>query len=169
MDAAERLAHDLVSGAFLAGEDQGRWRLVARDGVVVYIAVSAPRRGDAPSEYVLSIDCCGYPDAPPIGVFWDVEKGAELADELWPRLSQTPPDQSFRTDWRPAGATTRRSLYIVTDGLTVASKAAVWLPAHQLEIWRPEVGIACYLEVVHDRLDSPRYLGDGRTARPPAA
>ncbi len=167
MTAEQRLAWDLANGPFLAGEDHGRWRLVQLDGVVAVVAVSAPPKPNAPNEYDLRLTCAGYPGTLPIGIFWDVALGAELDDNLWPRLA--PPDQSFRTDWRPAGPGTTRSIYVVTDGYTMRWKAAQWLPMHQLEAWRPEVGIACYLEVVHARLNSPRYLGNGRTPISPAA
>jgi hypothetical protein len=167
MTSAERLKHDLERGPFLAGEDHGRWRLVNLDGVIVVVAVSAEPLAGAPDEYNLRLVCEGYPDALPLGVFWDPASGRELADEQWPVLAGD--DRAFRTDWRGNGGPTGlRSLYIITDAQTFAIKAASWLPAHALEAWRPAVGITCYLEVVYDRLHSPRYLGDGRPARPPA-
>jgi hypothetical protein len=159
----EQLAADLTSGPFLLGEDHGRWRLVGRDGITAYVAILAPPRSKAPDEYVLRLLCRNYRTSPATGVFWDMSTNAILADDLWPILA--PPDESFKTNWQVNG---ERCLYIATDGLTLIPKTA-WSAQFPLERWRPEIGIASYLEVVRDRLYSSRYIGISRTQSAPAA
>ena len=54
---------DVAKAAFRLGETEGRWRLIETDWPHAFIAVTAKDH----QEYVLRLDCGGYPQAPPTG------------------------------------------------------------------------------------------------------
>ena len=141
------LRADLESGRFLAGEARKRWRLVAIEGAVVQIAVSA-RDGH---EYLLRFDCSGYPQNPPTARLWDAERNAPLEFSLWPkgggRIAAV-----FRNNWKAGTA-----LYLPCDRTAIEGHDN-WRTEHRSKIWNPSKGITQYLEIVHELLQSRDYV-----------
>ena len=71
----------MAQAAFRLGETEGRWRLAGTDWPYAFMAVTA--KDDR--EYVLRLDCGGYPQAEPTGGPWDMARNAVLAFDQWPR------------------------------------------------------------------------------------
>jgi len=141
------LQRDLEGAAFLHGVARGRWRVVRDDGVIVVLAVTA-RDG---TEFGLRFDCNGYPGAAPTAQVWSLIGGAPPAsDAEWPSGSG-PVAKVFRRDWKGGTA-----LYLPTDRVALAGHTA-WPQQHPHLLWNPRIGIAHYLEIVHDLLHSQYY------------
>jgi hypothetical protein len=138
---------DISKPAFHLGQAEGRWRLVALTWPFAVIGVTAK---DA-REIVLRLNCEGYPQAPPTGGPWDVERNAILAFDLWPRGRGGRVSAVFRTDWKAGTA-----LYLPCDRASFAGHEN-WRSEMPSKIWRPAEGIVQYLELVHELLNSPDY------------
>ena len=141
------LRADLESGRFLAGEARKRWRLVAADWPGVQIGIAA-RDGH---EFVLRFDCSGYPQNPPTARLWDAEKNAPLEVSLWPRGGGRIA-AVFNPGWKSGIA-----LYLPCDRTAIEGHDN-WRHEHPSKIWNPAKGIAQYVEIVHDLLQSRDYV-----------
>jgi hypothetical protein len=137
----QSLRADRASARFLSGQDRGRWRLHRLDWPFVFIGVFA---GDG-QEFVLRLDCRGFPTAAPTGTFWDLETGMRLPDARWPRVGERM-SLAFRPDWKGGMA-----LYVPCDRESLVGHDA-WPTQYPQLIWNPAKGISHYLEVVHDLL-----------------
>ncbi len=66
---------DIGKPAFRLAQAEGRWRLIGIAWPYVLIAVTAADK----REYVLRLNCAGYPQQPPTGGPWDPDRNAILA------------------------------------------------------------------------------------------
>jgi hypothetical protein len=102
-------------------------------------------------EYVLRFDCSGYPQNPPTARLWDSGKNAPLDVASWPkgdgRIASV-----FRSDWKAGTA-----LYLPCDRAAIEGHDN-WRTQHPSKIWCPSKGIAQYLEIVHELLQSKDYV-----------
>ena len=135
------LRADLASARFLSGQDRGRWRFHRLDWPFVFVGVFGPDG----QEFVLRLDCQGFPTTAPTGGFWDLEGDCHLAAARWPTGGECM-RLAFRPEWKNGHA-----LYLPCDRESLVGHDA-WLSQYPQLIWKPAKGISHYLEVVHDLL-----------------
>jgi hypothetical protein len=138
---------DTAKPAFRLGEAEGRWRLVGIAWPIVRIAVAALDG----REYVLRLNCAGYPQQPPTGGPWDSGRDVILPFNHWPRSKGGRVGSVFRTDWKDGTA-----LYLPCDRESITGHDN-WRCELPSKVWRPAVGINQYLELVHELLNCPDY------------
>jgi hypothetical protein len=102
-------------------------------------------------EYVLRLDCVGYPQQPPTGGPWGPDRNAILAFHLWPHSRGGRVATVFRTDWKNGTA-----LYLPCDRESITGHDN-WRHELPSKIWRPAAGINQYLELVHELLTCADY------------
>lgn len=137
----------MAKAAFRLGEVDGRWRLVRVAWPHVFVGVVA-KDGH---EYVLRLNCAGYPQASPTGGPWDLDTDRILAFDHWPCGRGGRVSAVFRTDWKGGIA-----LYLPCDREALAGHDN-WRREMPSKIWRPAEGIVQYLELVHELLQSCDY------------
>lgn len=135
---------DTAKAVFRLGERQGRWRLVDVAWPYAYIGVTA-KHG---AECVLRLECSGYPQTPPTGGPWDMEKNQMLPFDRWPKGRGGRVSAVFRPEWQGGAA-----LYLPCDRMSIAGHDN-WRTEMPSKIWHPAVGIVHYLELVHELLQS---------------
>ena len=145
---------DVAKAAFRLGVVEGRWRLIETAWPYGFTAVTA-RDG---REYVLRLDCAGYPQIPPTGGPWDVTRNEVLAFDRWPRGRGGRVSAVFRTDWKGGTA-----LYLPCDRESIAGHEN-WRHEMPSKVWRPADGIVQYLELVHALLQCGDYTPPPCTA-----
>lgn len=138
---------DVAKARFRLGESEGRWRRVEIRWPCAFIAVTA-KDG---REFVLRMNCAGYPQVPPTGGPWDLQRDAILAFDQWPKGLGGRVSAVFRTDWK--GGTV---LYLPCDRESLMGHDA-WRDQMPSKIWRPAEGIVQYLELVHELLHCRDY------------
>lgn len=138
---------DVVKATFRLGEVERRWRLIETAWPYAFIGVAA-KDG---LEYVLRLNCAGYPQAAPTGGPWDMAKNKTLAFDRWPRGQGGRVSAVFRTDWKDGTA-----LYLPCDRESIAGHNN-WHHEMPSKIWRPIDGISQYLELVHELLNCRDY------------
>jgi hypothetical protein len=148
------LEGDLAAPEFQCGEIECRWRHIATTWPHVVIAVSAGARANAPIEYGFRFECTGYRHSPATAQPWDLASKAALAPNRWPKGRSIVPSV-FRPQWK--GGT---CLYLPCDRLAIEGHVN-WHHEHPGRIWNPSRGILCYLEQLHDLLNSNDYTGAG--------
>lgn len=145
---------DVAKPAFRLAQAEGRWRLVQIAWPFVQIAV---RASDA-HDYVLRLNCAGYPQDPPTGGPWDADTETILPFNRWPRSKGGRVGTVFRPDWKGGTA-----LYLPCDRASIAGHDN-WRLELPSKIWRPATGINQYLELVHELLNCPDYSAPLPTA-----
>jgi hypothetical protein len=145
---------DAAKAAFHLGQAERRWRLVSVVWPFVFIGVTA-KDG---REYVLRLNCAGYPQVAPTGGPWDLARNSILAFDLWPRGRGGRVSAVFRTDWKNGTA-----LYLPCDRESFAGHEN-WRTEMPSKIWRPANGIIQYLELVNELLHSRDYAPPLRAA-----
>jgi hypothetical protein len=145
---------DVAKAAFRLGEIEGRWRLIVVAWPFSFIGLAA-RDG---REYVLRLNCTGYPQAAPTGGPWDISTDRILAFDLWPRGRGGRVSAVFRTDWKGGTA-----LYLPCDRESLAGHDN-WRRDMPSKMWRPADGIVHYLEIIHELLQSRDYAPPIRSA-----
>ena len=138
---------DVGKPAFRLAQAEGRWHLIGIAWPHALIAVAA---ADA-REYVLRLNCSGYPQQPPTGGPWDPARNAILAFHLWPRSRGGRVGTVFRTEWKNGTA-----LYLPCDRESIAGHDN-WRNELPSKIWQPATGINQYLELVHELLNCADY------------
>lgn len=141
------LEADLKKAAFRLGEAEGRWRLVAVVWPFVLVAVFA-KDG---REWILRLNCAGYPEAAPTGGPWDLETNAVLTFDRWPRGKGGRLSAVFNPAWQSGTA-----LYLPCDRAACVGHDH-WRTEMPSKTWRPADGIVQYLELVHELLRSKDY------------
>ncbi|WP_201834952.1 DUF7665 family protein [Microvirga zambiensis] len=142
------LERDLAAPLFREGGARKRWRLIEIAWPYVLIGVTA-RDG---REFVLRLECCGYPAQPPTGGFWNQDRGAYLDLSEWPKGDDV--FQSvIRWDWRQGAA-----LYFPLDRVSRTGHEC-WAASHPHLVWNPTKGIVQYVAEVHRLLNSRGYRG----------
>lgn len=148
------LRADLARPTFRLGQIEGGWRLAGIVWPYVLIGVTA-KDG---LEYVLRLDCSGFPQTPPTGGPWDTGRNMVLAADRWPRSKGGRVGAVFNSGWKGGTA-----LYLPCDRESIAGHDN-WRTAMPSKIWRPADGIVQYLELVHELLHSHDYTAPARTA-----
>ena len=146
------LEQDLAAPEFRCGEFEGRWRFIGTVWPHCIIAVSAPERPGAPREFCFRFECSGYRQTPVTSQPWDAGKNAPLPPSRWP----TGPHfvkAVFRPDWKNG-----QCLYLPCDRLSIEGHAN-WVAEYPTRLWKPQRGIICYLEQLHDLLHQSDYSG----------
>jgi hypothetical protein len=146
------LEQDLAAPEFRCGVIEERWRLVATSWPHVVIAVSAPERPKAPTEYGFRFECTGYRQTPVTGRPWDLEADAPLPEARWP----TGPSivaSVFRPTWKQGIC-----LYLPCDRLALEGHEN-WRNEHPSRLWQPTRGIICYLEQIYELFNQSDYSG----------
>ena len=145
---------DVAKAAFRLGQAEGRWRLISVAWPFAFFGVVA--KDDR--EYVLRLNCAGYPQAAPTGGPWDIKTNKVLAFDLWPRGQGGRVSAVFRTDWKNGSA-----LYLPCDRESLVGHDN-WRHEMPSKIWRPADGIVQYLELVHELLQCRDYAPPLRSA-----
>ena len=145
-----QLERDLAAAPFLEGAARGRWRLVTITWPHAIFGISA-KDG---REFLLRLECMGYPAQPPTGGLWDNAAGTILGPNGWPRGGDVF-TSVFRRDWH-AGA----ALYFPLDRLSRQGHPD-WTSSHPHLDWKPALGVVQYLSEIHRHLNSRGYHGVG--------
>ena len=150
----DKIAFDahLAAPEFRCGEMEGRWRLMSIDWPYALIAVSAAARPNAPQEFGFRFLCDGYPSQAVTCQPWDLQASGALPGSKWPKGKLIIPSV-FNPNWNSASG-----LYLPTDRIALRGHDT-WVHQQPWRLWRPDVGIICYLEILHDLLQSADYLG----------
>jgi hypothetical protein len=146
------LEMDLKAPAFRCGEIERRWRHVSTAWPRSIITVAAAPRPNAPEEYAFCFECSGYRQTPVTGQPWDTAASAPLAATRWPTGRQIVPSV-FRPEWKAGSC-----VYLPCDRLSLEGHPN-WLNQHPARLWNPARGIICYLEQLHELLNSNDYTG----------
>lgn len=144
------LKRDIAAAPFLEGTARGWWRLITISWPHALFGVAA-RDG---REFVLRLDCMGYPAEPPTGGLWDMERNAPPQATHWPQGDEVF-RSVFRQDWKDGTA-----LYFPLDRVSRTGHGE-WPTRYPHLVWRPERGIVQYLAEVHRHLNSRGYYGLG--------
>ncbi|WP_211187167.1 DUF7665 family protein [Neoroseomonas marina] len=144
----------MTKAAFRLGAVEGRWRHIRTAWPYALIGVMA-KDG---REYVLRLNCAGYPQAPPTGGPWDPARDRVLSPDLWPRGQGGRVSAVFRTDWKEGTA-----LYLPCDRESIEGHDT-WRHEMPSKIWRPADGVVQYLELVYELLHSRDYSPPLRAA-----
>ena len=145
---------DVAKAAFRLGQAEERWRLISVVWPFLFFGVVA-KDG---REYVLRLNCDGYPQVEPTGGPWDIKTDQVLAFDLWPRGKGGRVSAVFRTDWKSGTA-----LYLPCDRESILGHDN-WRNEMPSKIWRPADGIVQYLELVYELLQSCDYVPPLRSA-----
>jgi hypothetical protein len=140
---------DLAAPEFRCGETEQRWR---RDWPQAVIAVTAAVRPGAPNEFSFRFLCDRYPGTPVSCQPWDILAGGPLPATQWPKGKAIIPS-IFRPTWKQG-----LCLYLPADRYSIEGHDT-WWHRHPSRLWRPDIGITCYLDIIHDLLHSVDYLG----------
>lgn len=146
------LERDLDAPEFRCAELERRWRRVGAAWPHVVIAIGAALRPNAPTEYALRFECTGYRHSPPTAQPWDAQANTPLPFARWPAGRLIVPSV-FRPEWKGGCC-----LYLPCDRLSIEGHGN-WTNEHPARLWNPSRGIVCYLEQVHELLNSNDYTG----------
>jgi hypothetical protein len=146
------LDQDLAAAEFRCGEAEGRWRFVSLRWPYVVIAVSAPPRPNAPTEFAFRFECTGYRHTPVTAQPWDLGRDAPLTPSRWP-TGPTHVAAVFRPDWKCG-----QCLYPPCDRLSIDGHHD-WPAKYPSRMWKPARGIICYLEQLYDLFHHSDYSG----------
>jgi hypothetical protein len=142
------LERDLAAAPFLEGAARGRWRRI--DVVWPHVLIGIKARDDR--EFVLRLECCGYPAEPPTGGLWDMSKNAFLDQASWPK-GDSVFASVMRWDWRNGAA-----IYFPLDRVSRAGHND-WPSQHPHLAWSPDKGVVQYVAEVRRLLNSRGYHG----------
>lgn len=143
---------DVAKAAFRLGEAEGRWRLIEVIWPFAFIGVIAKDGRN----YVLRLNCAGYPQVAPTGGPWDIKANQILAFDLWPGGRGGRVSAVFRPDWKNGTA-----LYLPCDRESLTGHDN-WRREMPSKIWRPADGVVQYLELVYELLQSRDYASPAR-------
>lgn len=146
------LDRDLSAAEFRCGEMEGRWRHISTPWPHALIAVAAKRLPGGPAEYAFRFECTGYRQSAPTAQPWSIATNLALDFKDWPTGKSIVPSV-FRPQWKEG-----RCLYLPCDRMSIEGHAN-WSHEHPGRLWNPTRGIICYLEQIHDLLNSSDYTG----------
>ena len=138
---------DVAKAAFRLGVVEGRWRIAKIEWPNAFFGVVAK---DA-REFVLRLNCSGYPQLPPTGGPWDIKRNQVLGFGDWPQGKGGRVSAVFRTDWKDGTA-----LYLPCDRESIKGHDG-WRQQMPSKVWRPSDGIVQYLEQVYELLHCRDY------------
>ena len=142
------LERDLSAVPFIEGVARKRWRLVEVQWPYALIGIFA-KDG---REFVLRLECCGYPSQPPTGGFWNAELGAHLDQAQSPK-GDAVFQSIIRFDWHNGAA-----IYFPLDRQSRQGHDH-WRSEHPDLVWNPAKGIVQYVAEIHRLLNSRGYHG----------
>lgn len=148
------LRTDVDKPEYRLARAEGRWRVVGLQWPHVLAAVTA---ADG-TEFGFRFDCHGYPATAPTAQLWDLGANAALSFNRWPRSKGGRVGAVFRTDWKGGTA-----LYLPCDRVSREGHDN-WARETPTMTWRPERGLAQYLEIVHALLNCTDYQPPARAA-----
>lgn len=122
---------DLAAATFRCGEIEGRWRHIATCWPHAVIAVSAPPRPNAPTEYGFRFECSGYRQRPVTAQLWDLQAGRPLPPARWPTGSFLV-SSVFRPGWKRGTC-----LYLPCDRLSIEGHDN-WRNEYPDRLWKGE-------------------------------
>lgn len=146
------LEQDLAAAEFRCGEMEGRWRHISTSWPYVVLAVSAASVPNGPTEYAFRFDCAGYREAAATAQLWNAETNSPLQAKDWPTGRSILPSV-FRPQWKEG-----RCLYLPCDRMSFQGHND-WVHQHPGRLWNSSLGIICYLEQIHELLNSKDYTG----------
>jgi len=150
-DQAVFMTH-LGEARFQEGVRESWWQLVSINWPHVVLRVFADRRPSAPVFFDFLFDCAGYPNDPPTARLWDSEANAALPFTRWPTGGQRV-TAAFNPSWEGG-----RAVYLPCDRIAIRGHAD-WPQKYPSKLWKPKVGIAHYLELLHGLLNTKDYSG----------
>lgn len=136
----------LEGARFRAGASRGRWRV---DKLTFPHVVVSIRAFDG-TFHTLRFECCGYPNNLPTAQPWNLESDAPLDLNRFPR-GEKRISSVYRPDWKNGTA-----LYLPCDRHSIDGHSN-WNHEHADKIWDPARGLAQYLEIVYDLLQSSDF------------
>jgi hypothetical protein len=145
------LAADLAGARFRDGASRGFWRVLSLEWPFLLVAVSAAPRSGAPGEFVLKIECSGYPTQAPTACPWDTETNAVLPAEKRPKGERA--EQVFRSDWENG-----RALYAPWDRVALSGHSE-WPARHARSMWHAHRDITFFLTNVYELVNDDDYRG----------
>jgi hypothetical protein len=138
--------------SFRLAKYERRWEVLRVSWPNVFVRIYAEYRDGAPGYFDFRFDCAGYPNAAPTAMPWDYGTDQSLAFARWPKgRSQIP--SIFNPQWNNGQA-----LYLPCDRLAIAGHPD-WATRYPRWLWKPDVGLAHYIGIVHELLNSPDYTG----------
>jgi hypothetical protein len=143
---------DLAAPEYRCGEIEGRWRKIATNWPHVVMAVSAPKRPGAPSEYGFRFECTGYRQIPVTAQPWDIPGNKPLTANQWP-AGPVMVSAVFRPDWKNGTC-----LYLPCDRMSIDGHDN-WRALYPNRLWQSERGIICYLEQIYELFHQSDYSG----------
>jgi len=146
------LEQDLAAPEFRCGEIEGRWRKIAVRWPHAILAISAPPRPGAPSEFGFRFECTGYRQNPATAQPWDIEGDKPLPAGRWP-TGPVMVCAVFRPDWKQG-----MCLYLPCDRMSIEGHND-WRTQHPSRLWQPHRGIICYLEQIYELFHQSDYSG----------
>jgi hypothetical protein len=146
------LHEDIRKPEFRIGQCEGRWRHVGGQWPYLFLAVSAPERPKAPTEFAFRFECTGYRQTPVTAQPWDLELNGPLPANRWPTGKAIVPSV-FRPGWKHGTC-----LYLPCDRVSMEGHAD-WPHQHPGRLWQPSRGILCYLEQIYELLNQSDYTG----------
>lgn len=139
------LQRDLDAAPFREGVARRRWQLVGVTWPFVLIGIRARDE----REFVLRLECIGYPDQPPTGTLWHTALNTRLAEADWPK-GDAVFSSVIRYNW-PA-------IYFPLDRMSRQGHPN-WATEHPNLGWKPREGIVQYLAEISRHLNSRGYHG----------
>lgn len=146
------LEQDLASAEFRCGEIEGRWRHISTTWPYAIIAVRSAPTGDGSVDFAFRFECTGYREAAVTAQPWNAETNLPLPAKDWPTGRSIVPSV-FRPQWKEG-----RCLYLPCDRMSIQGHND-WIHQHPARLWDPSRGIVCYLEQIHELLNSYDYTG----------
>jgi len=138
----------LAAGHFLLGVASKRWRMASITWPYAEIWVMA---SDG-TEYGFRFECSNYPRTPATAQLWHIGKNVPLPRDRWPKGTSRVP-LAFNPNWKDGTA-----IYLPCDRVSIEGHEN-WRNEHPSMIWDPVVGIAHYLRLLHELLNSGDYEG----------
>jgi len=146
------LDQDLAAPEFRCAQIDGLWRHISTTWPYVIIAISAPPRPGAPTEFAFRFECSGYRQRPATAQLWSSNQNGPLVAAQWPTGASIVPSV-FRPTWKQGTC-----LYIPCDRLSIEGHDN-WRNEYPDRLWNPERGIICYLEQIYELLNQSDYSG----------
>lgn len=138
---------DVRKASFLLAQAEGRWCLLKVAWPFAFITICA-KDG---RQFTFRFNCEGYPQTPPTGGPWDLERDEILPAGKWPKGNGGRVTAVFKPDWKGGTA-----LYLPCDRMSIVGHDH-WRHEMPSKIWRPECGISQYLELIHELLHCKDY------------
>jgi hypothetical protein len=146
------LEEHLARADFRLGAAEGRWTHLSTIWPHAVFEVTAAERPKAPTRVGFRFELTGYAAVAATARPWQPDKNGPLPFNLWPTGKLIVPSV-FRPNWKGGSC-----LYWPVDRVSMDGHPH-WQHQHPSRLWQPKRGIICYLEQLHDLLNSSDYSG----------